>query len=293
MTTHWISRDIAYCIKEAVDPITYGRLLPVAKVFGGKNENMFQRKEKLQQLADELPSTLKPVKTRSAYIFFCKERRPSLKEELPEAKATEIMQQLGVPEAKATEIMQQLGVEWRRMGPEERLPYEQKRDEDGTRFRREQDPAVWAALTTRRERVMAALAAIDEEALLQAAQEITVRKRRRANTEVWKATRGMWYGSPAWRNQQQIVYLKHKVPRNGRSAYNFFMSEMNSQVRKEFGPLQQGEFRSQYNKRLMKEVGRRWKALTPEQKKPYQELAREDKLKIARQTIKDVKKNMS
>jgi hypothetical protein len=278
MTTHWISRDIAYCIKEAADPITYGRLLPVAKVFGGKNENMFQRKQKLQQLADELPSTLKPVKTRSAYIFFCKERRPALKEELPEANATE--------------IVQQLGVEWRRMGPEERLPYEQKRDEDGARFRREQDPPVWAALTTKRERVMAALGAIDEESLLKAAQEFSIRKKRKANMEVWNTTRGIWYGSQVFRNQRNVIYLKHKLPKKSRTAYNFFMSEMHCQVRKELRQ-QQGEFRSQYNKRIMKEVGRRWKALTPEQKKPYQELAREEKLKIARQTIEDVKEGFS
>lgn len=270
---NWISRDVAALLKEAADPITYGRLLRVSKVFGdSKNVNLRRKRRKLKELLDELPAGSKPKKPRTAYIFFTVHRSKELKEELPDVKFSE--------------IGRQCGQEWRRMkGRVETTPYIAMAEKDKVRFQRECDPDEWAKLVRRRTLTRQALAAIgDEETILLTANDVIMAKRTQASREVWRNVGGNWPGRAAFDRVRNEVYRRHKVPKPGRSAYNFFMKEVNGEVRRDLVKMP-GEFASQFNARVMREIGMRWKTLTPEQRRVYDDMAHQDKLERARQTL--------
>ena len=267
---NWICKDIAFLLKEAADPITYARLLPTAKVFGGQNENVFQRKKKLKEFLESMPKSFRPKKTRSSYFFWCMQRRPELKEENPDLNFRT--------------LYQQIGQEWRNMSVEERAPYQAMVKKDQLRYRWELQQfrnGEWNNLMRRHQLARSALAMIDEEALLEAAKEIKSRIRKVANKQIWQNAPGLFYGTPSYRSRQQYIYKKHNVPKSGRSGYNFFMSAVNKQVRQEL-VKQQGEFSRIFNARVMREIGRRWRCLSDDEKIPYEKMAAEDKLKEAR-----------
>jgi len=151
-------------LKEAADPITYARLLPVAKVFGGQNENVLQRKKKLTEFLESMPKSLRPKRPRSAYLLWSMQRRPEFKEENPDLN----FRTLG----------QGLGQEWRGMSAEDRAPYQAMVLKDKQRYQHEMQKwhnGEWENLMRRRQLAQSALAMIDEEALLGAARDKTAK----------------------------------------------------------------------------------------------------------------------
>lgn len=275
MSDYWISRDVAALIKEAADPITYGRLLCTARVFGlPKNVDTRRRRRKLKELLEQLPSGLTPTKTRSAYLFFSKVRREELKEELPDLTASE--------------VMRQIGQDWRRLKQVEggSAPYVAMSAQD--RLRYEDHTKNWDKLVARRKLVADALSKCgDEEMLIELASTIRLQKRRRAGKEIWRNMGHQWHGLSCYQREQKQVYKRMKVPKPGRSVYNFYMKDVNARVRGELQKLQ-GEFAYQFNARVMREISVRWKSLTPEQREPYEDLARQDRLERAREALEDM-----
>lgn len=273
--SHWISNDIAMMLKEAADPITYGRLLRVAKVFSARPSEP-QHRRKLNELLESLPSSDRPQRPRNAYIFYSKEHREELKFELPDLTPAEVRRQItldwfrikNTPEAER----------WRTMAAQDKLRYDRERDAD-----------TWRLLMRRKQLVVQSLVAHnDEDSVMRVADKIRCNKRRAANAEVWQEMRGQrWPGMPVYNRQRAIIYKRRKVPKPGRSAYAFFLQAANPVVRSELAQ-NADEPLHQYRSRVMREIGRRWTNLSPPQRKIYDDLSRQDKLKVAKETVNSV-----
>lgn len=261
----------------AADPITYGRLLCSNKVFRD-NELPAIRRAKLTQLLATLPDGNKAKHARSSYIFFCMKRRKErkeLKEELDNVSVTERM--LNHLECA------QMGAEWNWMTEEEKQPFVGLASLDKARYEYESKPEVWDKLMARRILVLEALVNVgDDDTVLRVGGRIRLAKRKRAKRELW--FNHHVDGLRGYRQQLRVVNKKHKVPKSGASAYNFFMKDVYKQVRKELDK-REGEFNRSYNTRVMREIGIRWRRLMPDQKNHYKELSRQDRLKRAREAI--------
>lgn len=105
----WLNRDIANILKDKADPITYGRLLRVAKVFSSSETPARRFSKMSQQRESLLAENPDPPRPLSPYLAFCRNER--------QAQAKTIAKIRAVDAAKG------FGAKWRGMTESERKAY--------------------------------------------------------------------------------------------------------------------------------------------------------------------------
>jgi hypothetical protein len=273
-----VPRDIACLLKELADPLTYGRLLCVSHAF----YDSIDRKRycrKLRQLIETLPSGEKAKKTRSAYIFFCKKRRPEIKDELPDLKAHE--------------VMQLLGVEWRRMTVEQKEPYQRLSDADSERYRKQSNPENLKRLISQRNAAITALHSFgnDESGLLLAAHDVIRKQNQMARSKYYETIRKQSRkGVPHWQAIGQGRKEARKIRKRKRgmtSGWQCYVKEKRSEAMQQLQQQQRQNNPKTLQQEVMRRLAQNWKALTPEQKEPYNQRAHQDRIAKARLAIDD------
>lgn len=72
--------------------------------------------------------------------------------------------------------------------------------------------------------------------------------------------------------EAQLTFISYVAPKRASGAYVFFTNDMRPKVLSEFPGIKFVE--------LGKVLGERWRALTPEEKKHYEEMATDDKVRF-------------
>ena len=152
-----IPRDIANLLKKHADPISYGRLLRVWRIFQPTDPARYERK--LRQLLKELPQDMKPKRPSSAYMYFVKHRSPEVRCELQ-----------GAPDLFVI-VSRQIGAEWGRMTDDDKQPFVDLAKKDKIRYETQCKKSVWDQLMHHRNLAGYALARKDDKMLYKIARQ--------------------------------------------------------------------------------------------------------------------------
>ena len=269
MSQSVIGKDVAGLIKEATDPITYGRLLQMSKIFSNVNEN--RKKRKLQELFASLPSGKTPRKARTAYNFYYYDRKKELEQE-----------HCLLGSDKPLLYKAKIGEDWKELSTKRKRPWLLKSLQDKTRFHSQTIPGNWKYIQSHRDKVLRELSTLSDDAALIAFKEIRYKKllRRQHNINILKNNyRDNLISWRTYTQQKKRIFLENPVPTLGKNALNIFTKENCDIIKSAFVT------REHLPHTFQEIAGNMWGALSSQEQSPYRQKSHEDCVNKARKVI--------
>jgi len=265
-----LNKDVAGLIKEAADPITYGRLLKISTIFSVVDSN--RKKRKLYELLDSLPGGKTPQKPRTAYNFYYYDRKKEL----------EIEHHLLGDSSKPFLYKTKIGQDWKKLSKKAKRPWVLKSMKDKVRFNSETIPNNWNKKKLKRGKVLRELSLLSDDVALSAFKEIRYKMLLRRQ-QLLKTLRNYYYDNLiSWRiyelKKKEIV-LKNPVPTPGNTALNLFSKENYEIIKSAFVS------RIHRHHTYHEIAANMWHALSTQEQHPYKQKSRENCVDNARKVM--------
>mmetsp|Transcript_20633 Transcript_20633/g.38731 ORF Transcript_20633/g.38731 Transcript_20633/m.38731 type:complete len:244 (-) Transcript_20633:129-860(-) len=216
-----------------------------------------EKDEKKKKKAKKDPDA--PKRALSAYMYFCEEKRSSIKEANPDKSPAEITKILGEEWGKldkgkggkkGTKKYDALAAKDKKRYDEERAAYDAVKEEERKKAEEEKDAQLEKDMEEARK-------IVEERAQKEAALQEEAAK---------AAKKALKAEEPAKKKKDD----KPKGPKRAATAYNCFIKENREKIK---ASMPEGATFAE----ISSEVAKQWKALSDKKKKPFEKMAEKDK----------------